>query len=475
MDNKFSIGMIVFNAELFLQACLDSIYDFAHEILIVEGSCPQARWDANPDGTSTDGTLAIISNYPDVDNKIKLVASQAWEHKNEMVNAYIPYVTGNYLFQVDSDEIWPDNDLNKIKQVLLDRPEIDCMEFLPLQFWHNFETIMIEGHWDNPFIRLFKFEPGAMWLSHEPPILLRPNQPQGGAYNDKRINATKEYDIKFFHYSYLTEKQARWKASFFSHYESGISSDTSTSIRMTCDWFEKVWKPWKDNPEKIESIYGTSPGGGPAWTPQGKTAKYDGQHPKAITSHPLWVRKNSSMNLDSARETLLLIKSIFDNHGLKFWLHGATLLGAVRYKDFIPHDRDIDICVFGTDLDKYIEAWPDLEKLGFYDTQGDTAQEAIEKSIRNLHIQRDIKNDVGTDIFPVGWYGNCWGYGGKEQYWQMRYPERCCKDFDTISFLGKDFLIPVYVDAYLSCLYGKNWRIPSLGPFTGYRKDERVG
>ncbi len=292
MENKFSIGMIVFNAELFLKTCLDSIYDFAHEILIVEGSCPQARWDANPDGISTDHTLDIISNYPDVNNKIKLVASQAWEHKNEMVNAYIPYVTGNYLFQVDSDEIWSEDSLNGICKLLQKRPNIDCMEFIPFQFWHNFETILIEGHWTSPFMRLFRFEQGAKWLSHEPPILLKPLA-QGGAYNDKRINATIEAGITFFHYSYLVESQARWKATFFGQYERGISSDNSTEIRMNCDGFEKVWKPWKDNPKKIEAIYGTSPGGGPAWLPQGKTARYKGSHPKVITSHPLWLKKGT--------------------------------------------------------------------------------------------------------------------------------------------------------------------------------------
>lgn len=282
--------MIVFNAELFLKTCLESIYDFAHEILIVEGSCPQARWDTNPNGISTDDTLDIIFNFPDVENKIKLVASQAWEHKDEMVNAYISSVTGNYLFQVDSDEIWSGDDLNKICQILLERPDITCLEFLPLQFWHNFETILIEGHWDSPFMRLFKFESGAKWYSHEPPILVNP---KGVSYNSiKKINATEEYGIRFFHYSYLTESQARWKATFFAQYESAVSSDKSTRIAMTCDWFEKVWKPWKDNPKKVEAIYGTSPGGGPAWTSQGKTARYNGSHPKAITSHSLWLKKD---------------------------------------------------------------------------------------------------------------------------------------------------------------------------------------
>lgn len=286
---QISVGMIVFNADLFLKTCLDAICDFAHEILIVEGSCPQARWDASSEGTSRDRTLEVISSYPDIENKIKLVASQAWNHKDDMVNAYIPYVTGDYLFQVDSDEIWSQDALKKIHQVLCERPDITCLEFNPLHFWHNFETVLVEGHWVWPFMRIFRFEKGAKWQSHEPPILLNP---QGVPYNDiKKVNATDEFGIRFFHYSYLTERQARWKATFFKQYskpEDIRSSDASTCIGMTSDWFEKVWKAWENNPEMVETTYGTSPGGGPAWGPQGRTEKYTGSHPEVITLHPLW-------------------------------------------------------------------------------------------------------------------------------------------------------------------------------------------
>jgi predicted O-methyltransferase YrrM len=288
---RFSIGMIVLNAELFLQTCLESIYDFAYEILIVEGACPQARWDANSRGTSRDRTLEIIQSFTDPDNKIKLVASRAWDHKDQMVNAYIPYVSGDYLFQVDSDEIWNKVALENIRRVLSAEPDITCLEFNPLQFWHNFETVLVGGHWEEPFMRIFRFEPGARWQSHEPPILLNP---RGQAYNNiKRINLTDKYGVTFFHYSYVTEQQARWKWEFFKRYDINVvpSSDESTRIGMTQDWFEKVWLAWRDDPQGVENKYGTSPGGGPAWGPKGRTEPYHGPHPQAILRHPLWTKQ----------------------------------------------------------------------------------------------------------------------------------------------------------------------------------------
>ncbi len=286
---RFSVGMIVFNAELFLETCLQSIYDFAHEILIAEGSCPQGRWDANAEGISRDRTLEIIRNFPDPKQKIRLVASKSWEHKDEMVNAYLAPATGDYIFHVDSDEIWSRESLERISQILGSDPSITCLEFNPLHFWHNFQTVTAGGHWDEPFMRIFKFETGARWQSHEPPILLNP---QGVPYNSiKRVNATRQWGIRFHHYSYLTEEQARWKGRFFLTYLDPTTvptSDTSTRIGPTRDWFQKVWLAWEKDPQDVEQRYGTTPGGGPAWKPVGRTAVYQGAHPPAMTKHPLW-------------------------------------------------------------------------------------------------------------------------------------------------------------------------------------------
>ena len=219
-----------------------------------------------------------------------LVASQAWKHKDDMVNAYIPYVSGDFIFQVDSDEIWSKEALKKLRKLLFDNPDITCLEFRPLQFWHNFETILVGGHWEAPFTRIFKFEKGAKWRSHEPPVLLAPN---GRPYNDiKRINATNQFDISFYHYNYLTAEQARWKSEFFKNYYETAkvpTCDESTRIGMTKDWYEKVWLPWSNDAEAIESKYGTSPGGGPAWQAIGRTKSYNGPHPEVIKRHPLWL------------------------------------------------------------------------------------------------------------------------------------------------------------------------------------------
>jgi len=49
------------------------------------------------------------------------------------------------------------------------------------------------------------------------------------------------------------------------------------------------------------------------------------------------------LNHVTAKESLLLLKSIFDDNGVVFRLGYGTLLGAVREQDFIKGDNDIDL------------------------------------------------------------------------------------------------------------------------------------
>lgn len=52
---KISFGMIVFNGNYVLRECLESIYPYAHEILIAEG--PVKYWQDLGYTTSTDGIM----------------------------------------------------------------------------------------------------------------------------------------------------------------------------------------------------------------------------------------------------------------------------------------------------------------------------------------------------------------------------------------------------------------------------------
>ena len=65
-------------------------------------------------------------------------------------------------------------------------------------------------------------------------------------------------------------------------------------------------------------------------------------------------------------EILKVFHDVCMRNGIKYSLHGGTLLGAVRHKGFIPWDDDVDVFMERPEFDRFVEAWEREDPEGYF-------------------------------------------------------------------------------------------------------------
>jgi glycosyltransferase involved in cell wall biosynthesis/ADP-heptose:LPS heptosyltransferase len=280
-EPKFSFVMIVLNGMPSIEYSLRSIYDFAHEIIIVEGAVENCMFAANPDGSSNDGTVEFIRAFSDPQNKIKLIQGK-WPEKCEMQNEALKYVSGNYIWLIDSDEVYKSEDLGKIKQILQNDSSITQVNFIPDNFWKGFDYIFVSQKFfqtECHYRRVFKYTPGATFTTHRPPTMVWP----GNTATTEQMNLldgfkTRNTGIILYHYSYVWEKQVQQKIQLYNRYGWGKQWQLDLS-----KWYNECyhkWAPW--NRDEIEAKY-------PIWTGDinSHTEPFNGTHPRVMIDYIL--------------------------------------------------------------------------------------------------------------------------------------------------------------------------------------------
>jgi hypothetical protein len=232
---KITFGVIVLNGEPFTKYCIEQVYKFAHQIIIVEGACLAAKDIATDDGHSTDGTLSILYDLKkriDTDNKIKIITAEDrgypngfWPgEKTEQSAVYTEYATGDYIWQLDIDEFYKPADIKFILSLLANDPEISHVMIKQIPFWGNFNFYMdgwyFKGtkNWSpqNRFPRIFKWEKGYKYIEHRPPTII--NNDGIEVRNIKAIDLDKiKKGIFIYHYFSVFENQVLDKLSYYSN------------------------------------------------------------------------------------------------------------------------------------------------------------------------------------------------------------------------------------------------------------------
>lgn len=276
---RVTFGIIVLNGQPFLEYNLRALYPFAHQIVIVEGAVAAAQSLATAQGHSRDGTLQMIRHFQahnDPENKLVIVTAEDegkpngfWTEKDEMSQAYAQRATGDWLWQVDSDEFYLDKDMEIIFGMLEADPQITAVSFPYRQFWGGFDYLET-GLWflyeHTAFHRLFRWRPGYRYEKHRPPTALDETGRDLRSLRWVSDRKMQRRGIYLYHYSYVLPKQAYQKVGYYTHVT------WSTEFRDNERWL-------KDSYFGLEDPYfiGESGRSKPQWL-----ERYGGPHPAQI-------------------------------------------------------------------------------------------------------------------------------------------------------------------------------------------------
>jgi hypothetical protein len=281
---KISFGIIVLNGHPFLFYNLRALYPWAHQIIVSEGASPNASHAARSDGHSLDGTLEFLREFKtqnDPENKLVIVTAEDEGHENgfwpgekdEQSVAYAKRATGNWLWQVDVDEFYRNEDIINVIEMLNADPTITAVTFPEIPFWGSFDYRCdgpyLRFHYSK-FHRLFKWEEGFTYATHRPPTVLdkQGRDLRSIHWVDSEKMAIKR--IRLYHYTQIFLGQVKAKMAY---YENLISSmgHTNKIIKDTDVWFEKTFDQLKD-PYHVHTVNTW-----PSWL-----VPFEGQHPEVI-------------------------------------------------------------------------------------------------------------------------------------------------------------------------------------------------
>lgn len=140
---KLSVALATFNEEQNLGACLDSVKDFADEIVIV-------------DGTSKDKTVEIAKKY---NAKVKITDNPPIFHINKQ--KAIDMCTGDWILQLDADEHISKELKEEITKVLENNTDYNGF-WMPRKNFFLGRFLMKGGQYPDYTIRLYKKNKGSL-------------------------------------------------------------------------------------------------------------------------------------------------------------------------------------------------------------------------------------------------------------------------------------------------------------------------
>ena len=182
------------------------------------------------DGLSADGTAEyldeLMAEHPTQISVYRKNGGKLWDGKREMVSAPLKNFPNDcLLWEVDVDEIWSTQSIEKIHEAFLKDPSKTAA-----WYWCNFYTgpdlvaCTRNCYSQNPqqeWLRTWRYRQGDRWAMHEPPTLVRGCGPHGGQdvglINPLDQNTTESIGAVFQHLAYVRKEQVAFKEVYYGY------------------------------------------------------------------------------------------------------------------------------------------------------------------------------------------------------------------------------------------------------------------
>jgi len=210
---------IVCNGALTIGKCLEHHAPLFDRWIVVDGPSLPSR-ETSGDGRrltgglpySTDRTVEIVREFSKRHpNVVLLTHPTPWPSKVAKFNSALRMLSPGVVWEIDSDEFWFPQDIERVSQRMLNEGYSDA-EFFARHFWGdtNHHTPLKIGVWGNEpaWRRAFLFNSNNYFVSHEPP---RMNRKETLLTRDDTL----AMGVVLYHYGYVDRKQYEARERYY--------------------------------------------------------------------------------------------------------------------------------------------------------------------------------------------------------------------------------------------------------------------
>jgi glycosyltransferase involved in cell wall biosynthesis len=239
-EPKIGVVQIALNEDKFIGASLRSVIRHKNisKVAVVEGAVKEFAHASNKIGLSVDKTKKEVLKVISEDKEGKIIYDRyGWaSSKSELRNRALDLIGKgcNYIMVLDADEVWEQNELDKLVSLIKEREDLSVVWYPAYHFWKQKDLIAVGSQWDAYLFRFFKYEEKTLhWNRHETPV-----ENSDGISVRKLGGEIYVQDIHFHHYGAMKDgKRIREKLEFYKKRD-------GAKLEVKDTWTN--WKPGQD-------------------------------------------------------------------------------------------------------------------------------------------------------------------------------------------------------------------------------------